>query len=69
MEQIKITHKLDYEEAEAAAQGCWDDCTVVSYTNTDNGNVVKPVGAPAISVNTCRSKKVTNKTPKTNPFL
>lgn len=68
----KIENKINYEETEIEAQGCWNDCKVTYKTNTtpDPGSDLgRAVGGSAVTVIVCTTKKKTTYTPKTNPFL
>lgn len=66
---ISIHDKITYSNnAEVQAQGCKDDCKIVSYTNTKPTNSVPVVGGPAVSAPVCTSKKKTTYTAETCPF-
>lgn len=49
MQKREVKEMIDYNEAEIQAQGCWDDCTVVTYSNKNTSPSV--VNGSAITAN------------------
>lgn len=66
MQKREVKEMIDYNEAEIQAQGCWDDCTVVIYSNKNTSPSV--VNGSAITANNCKEKKNKSQTPKKSFF-
>ncbi|MCI9078593.1 MAG: hypothetical protein HFH68_06655 [Lachnospiraceae bacterium] len=58
--------KIEYNENEIEAQGCWSDCYIRDEKYKNNGEASEPVGGSAIT-RKCGTFPVYS--PKTNPFL
>lgn len=58
--------KIEYNESEIEAQGCWNDCYVGVKHYPNNGETGTPVGGSAI---THKCGDFPEYSPKTNPFL
>lgn len=42
--------KIEYNESEIEAQGCWDDCYLGMTHYQNNGEADTPAGGPAITL-------------------
>lgn len=58
--------KIEYNEIEIEAQGCWDDCYLGMTHYQNNGEADEPAGGSAI---TLKCGTFSEYSPKTNPFL
>lgn len=79
LRRVKMDHNININkeimyafDADVKAQGCQNDCKVVTYTNTKSesgADPIPPVGGPAVTpILPCRSKKKTEYTAETCPF-